>query len=84
MNKLSLVSALAGAMLFSTAALAAEFDNMCAMGLALGKDVHTDCTISGEIGGKTYCFGNADAKTQFMKDPEGNLAEAQAYYDKSH
>jgi YHS domain-containing protein len=84
MKKLYLVSTIAGAMLFATAAMAAEFDDMCAMGLALGKDVHTDCSISGEIGGKTYCFGSEDAMTQFMKDPEGNLSKAQAYYKKTH
>lgn len=84
MKKLYLASALAGAMLFATGAAAAEFDDMCAMGLALGKDVHTDCTISADIGGKTYCFGNEDAKTLFMKDPKGNLAKAEDYYEKSH
>ncbi len=79
-----ITSAIAGAALLgmSTAALAGEFDNMCAMGLALGQDVATDCSISGEIGGSTYCFGNAQAKTDFMKDPDGNLAKAKAYYSK--
>jgi YHS domain-containing protein len=78
-----IMSAVAGAALLgmSTAAFAAgEFDNMCTMGLAMGKEVKTDCTISGQIGGKTYCFGSETAKTDFMKDPEGNLAKAQAYY----
>jgi YHS domain-containing protein len=84
MKKLFLASTLAGVMLFANAALAAEFDDMCAMGLALGKDVHTDCSVSGDIGGKTYCFGNEDAKAQFMKDPEANLAKAEAYYEKTH
>ena len=84
MKKLYLASTLAGAMLFATATLAAEFDDMCAMGLALGKDVHTDCTISAEIGGQTYCFGNEDAMAQFMTDTEGNLAKAEAYYKKTH
>ncbi|MGD9503239.1 MAG: hypothetical protein AB7V40_12220 [Methyloceanibacter sp.] len=82
------VSTIAGAFLLgmSSAALAAsgEYDNMCAMGLALGKDVETDCSISGQIGGKTYCFGSEEAKTDFMKDPEGNLAKAQEYYSKKH
>lgn len=84
MKKLYLASAIAGAMLFATAATAAEFDDMCTMGLALGKDVHTDCSISADIGGKMYCFGNEEAMTLFMKDPEGNLAKAQSYYDKAH
>ena len=83
-----IVSAFAGAVLLgmSTAALAVtgEYDNMCTMGLAVGKDVATDCSVNAQIGGKTYCFGNEDAKAAFMKDPEGNLAKAQAYYSKKH
>ncbi len=84
MKTIYLVPALAGALVFSTAAVAAtgEYGDMCAMGLALEKKVETDCSINGVIGGKTYCFGNQQAKTLFMKDPEGNLAKAQAYYSK--
>ena len=59
-----------------------EFDNMCAQGLATGQAVKTDCTINGDIGGQTYCFGNEDAKAEFMKDPEGNVAKAKANYSK--
>ena len=40
--------------------------------------------INAPIAGKTYCFGNEAAKAEFMKDPEGNLATAQAYYSKKH
>ena len=70
----------------STAALAVtgEFDNMCAQGLASGKDVKTDCSVNTTIEGKTYCFGNEAAKTEFMKDPKGNLAKAQSYYSSKH
>jgi YHS domain-containing protein len=81
-------SALAGALVLglATATLAAtgEFDNMCTQGLAMGKDVQTDCSVNATIAGKTYCFGNEAAKTEFMKDPEGNLAKAQTYYSKKH
>ena len=74
MTRSILKSALAGAMLLgvATAAFAAtgEYDNMCTMGLALGKDIKTDCSINATIQGKTI----------FMKDPAGNLAKAQAYY----
>ena len=35
-----------------------------------------------DLGGKTYCFLNKVAMTEFMKDPTGNLAKAQAYYSK--
>jgi YHS domain-containing protein len=81
-----IASAFAGVLLLglSTAALAVtgEYDNMCTMGLAMGKDIKTDCSINGQIGGKTYCFGSEAAKTEFMKAPEANLAKAQAYYSK--
>ena len=81
-----ITSAFAGALLLGlgTAALAVagQFDNMCTQGLAKGKDVQTDCSVNTTIAGKTYCFGNEDAKAAFMKDPEGNLAKAQAYKEK--
>ena len=66
----------------TTAALAVtgEYGNMCTMGLASGKDIQTDCSINGQYLGKTYCFGSKEAMTQFMADPTGNLAKAQAYY----
>ena len=84
MTRTILKSVVAGAMLLglATAAWAAtgEYDNMCTMGLALGKDIKTDCSINETLDGKTYCFGNEEAKTIFMKDPKGNLAKAQAYH----
>jgi len=83
-----ITSAFAGALLLglATAALAVtgEFNNMCTEGLALGKDVKTDCSVNAVIDGKTYCFGNEDAKTMFMKDPKGNMAKAQEYYSSTH
>ena len=83
-----ITSAFAGALLLglATAALAVtgEFDNMCTMGLASDKDIRTDCSINTEIQGKTYCFGSKEAMTQFMADPSGNMAKAQAYYSSKH
>ena len=83
-----ITSAFAGALLLglSTAALAVtgEFDNMCTQGLASGKDVKTDCSVNTTLDGKTYCFGNEAAKTEFMKDPKGNLAKAQSNYSSKH
>jgi YHS domain-containing protein len=88
MTKGYITSAFAGALLLglSTAALAVtgEFDNMCTQGLASGKDVKTDCSVNTTLDGKTYCFGNEAAKTEFMKDPKGNLAKAQSYYSSKH
>ncbi|MGH6866015.1 MAG: hypothetical protein ACREDO_07585 [Methyloceanibacter sp.] len=86
MYKFCIAAAFAVSTLAATAALAAtgEYDNMCTMGLALGKDVATDCSVNAEVAGKTYCFGNEEARTMFMKDPKGNLAKAQAYYSSKH
>jgi YHS domain-containing protein len=75
---------LAGSLLFAFAAAAfagtGEYDDLCAMGLALGKKIPTDCSVSETINGKTYCFGNETAKTIFMKNAEENLAKAEAAY----
>jgi YHS domain-containing protein len=57
---------------------------LCTIGLALGKDVQTDYSVNATIDGKTYCFGNEAAKTEFMKDAKGNMAKAEAYYEKKH
>jgi len=69
-------SALTGVMLFGLTvaawAVAGEYGNLCAEGLALGKDIKTDCSVNAVIDGKTYCFGNETAKTLFMKDVHGN------------
>jgi YHS domain-containing protein len=54
------------------------------MGLALGKDIQTDCSINAQLQGGTYCFGSKEAMAEFMKNPTENLAKAQAYYSKKH
>ena len=83
-----ITSAFAGALLLglATAALAVtgEFNNMCTEGLALGKDINTDCSVNETIDGKTYCFGSEQAKADFMKHPQRNMAKAQAYYKSKH
>lgn len=70
------------ALAFATPAYAVsgEFDNMCAEGLAVHKQIQTDCAINGQVGGKTLCFGSEEAKSDFMQHPEANLKEAQKYY----
>jgi len=85
MRRAYVTSALAGAFALGlvTAGLAAtgEFDNLCAQGLATGQQIKTDCSVNAQIEGKTYCFGNEEAKAAFMKDPKGNLAKAKATYE---
>lgn len=61
------------------AATKGEFGNNCAMGYAAKMDVPTDCSVSEQIDGKTYCFGDEDARAEFMKDPEANISKAGAY-----
>ena len=78
--------ALAGAVSLGLAtgalAVTGQFNNMCAEGLALHKEIKTDCAINGVYQGKTYCFGSEQAKQDFMKNPTANLAKAEAYYSK--
>ena len=57
-----------------------EYGNECVMGLALGKDIKTDCSVNTVYKGKTYCFGNETAKQLFLKKPEEFLLQAQIYY----
>jgi YHS domain-containing protein len=67
----------------TTAALAEsepEFDGLCTMGLALGKEIKTDCSINAVIDGRTYCFGNEEAKIVFLKKPEQFLDQAAVFY----
>ncbi|MET0381460.1 MAG: hypothetical protein ABWZ94_06125 [Methyloceanibacter sp.] len=64
----------------AAAASDAEFDGECVMGLALGKDVKTDCSVSTLYGGRTYCFGNETAKQLFLKKPDEFLLQAHVYY----
>lgn len=49
-------------------------------GLALGKDIQTDCSVSTVYKGKTYCFGNETARTLFLKRPDDFLLQAHIYY----
>jgi YHS domain-containing protein len=58
----------------------AEFDGECVMGLALGKDIKTDCSVKTVYGGRTYCFGNETAKQLFLKKPQEFLLQAQIFY----
>lgn len=74
------VAVLAQACLLAPAIAAGpEFDGSCAMGLAEGKRIKTDCKVSwtNAKDGKVYCFGNEDSKEVFLKDPDANIMKAQ-------
>jgi YHS domain-containing protein len=82
----SLLRAVAGAILLIGAGeeLAAEtqgeFDNSCATSLALEKVYKTDCSINTVYNGKTYCFGGEHSKELFLKNPDGVIKRAEAFY----
>lgn len=88
MGRTFFASALAGAALlvvtvspgFATDASMGEFGGECVMGLALGQDIQTDCSVSTVYGGKTYCFGNETARMLFLKKPEDFLLQAHIYH----
>jgi YHS domain-containing protein len=88
MSKVYATSALAGALVFGLAttayAVTGQFGDMCAWGLANHKDVQTNCSVNATINGRTYCFSSEDAKNQFMKNPSGNLANAETFYKSEH
>ena len=69
-----------GLSLAAAAATEGEFGGECVMGLALGKEIKTDCSVSTVYGGKTYCFGNETARSLFLKKPEEFLLQAQIFY----
>lgn len=71
-----LLLALAGAHTVASA-VEPEFGGQCAMGLAEGKRIKTDCSVSWTSpSGKLFCFGNEDSKAAFLKDPETNARRA--------
>ncbi len=83
--RISLLGAVAGAILLvgSGAARAetqGEFDNACATSLALEKVYKTDCSVNTVYNGKTYCFGAESSKELFLKNPDGVIERAEAFY----
>jgi hypothetical protein len=85
MSRLSLCSAIVAAIAIggATAAFAAsgEYNNLDAMSLVRGKPTKTDCSISAQVEGKTYCFGEESARVEFMKDAMGNRSKAEDAYE---
>ena len=78
LSGLAVVALLGGSAIAET--IDGEFDNECTMGLALGQDIATDCSVNTTYNGRTYCFGNEVAKTLFLKKPEEFLLQAHIYY----
>ena len=85
MKRTSLLCAVSGAVMLvlsigAASAMEGEFGNECTMGLALGQEIKTDCSVNTVYNGKTYCFGNETAKTVFLKKPEEFLLKAHIFY----
>jgi hypothetical protein len=57
-----------------------EFGGLCAMGLAEGRHVETDCSVTWDgPQNRRFCFSNSDARASFLKDPEVHLRRALDY-----
>jgi YHS domain-containing protein len=60
-----------------------EFNDQCAMGLASGQSIKTDCSVNWtDEDGHIYCFSSENSKQAFLKDPEGNLKKAKDFLAK--
>lgn len=83
-NSYRLVVAAVACLGFTSAALAAEhgeFGDMCTTGLAMHKQVHTDCSHRATWDGKQYCFGDQQAELIFFqKGPEKMIPKAASYF----
>jgi hypothetical protein len=58
-----------------------EFGMSCAMGLAEGQVVKTDCSVNWTSpDGKVYCFSSEGSKTAFLKNADENIQKAKEFY----
>ena len=62
-----------------------EFDDSCAMGLASGQVVKTDCSVNWTApDGKVYCFSTEASKEAFLKNPDENIQKAKEFLLATH
>jgi YHS domain-containing protein len=58
-----------------------EFNDSCAMGLASGQVVKTDCSVNWTApDGKVYCFSTEASKEAFLKNPDENMQKAHEFF----
>jgi YHS domain-containing protein len=58
-----------------------EFNDSCAMGLASGQVVKTDCSVNWTApDGKVYCFSTEASKEAFLKNPDENMQKAREFF----
>ncbi len=68
-------AALAGEMAIPVADV--QFGGQCAMGLATGHHVMTNCSVNWkDKDGKIYCFSTEASRKSFLESPTGNLQKA--------
>ena len=79
----AIVMAVCGSMALGSAIAAdaqGEFNDQCAMGLASGQTVKTDCSVNWTApDGKIYCFSTEATKETFLKNPEENIQKAKEF-----
>src|SRR3989337_814845 len=57
-----------------------EFDDQCAMGLASGQNVKTDCSVNWtDEDGHVYCFSSEPSKEALVTDPAGHIKKAKDF-----
>ena len=69
--------------LISATALAGEYKDHCAAGLAIyGVLVETDCSINwtDQRTGKVYCFSSENSKEEFLENAKANIPKADAKF----
>ncbi len=68
----------------SSTAIAGEFGGQCAMALAQGEHIETDCSINWDNpkDRKTYCFSTARSKFMFMQGAKTFIARAAEEYNR--
>ncbi len=58
-----------------------EFGDSCAMGLAEGQTVKTDCSVNWTApDGKVYCFSTEGSRTAFLKNADENIQKAKEFF----
>jgi YHS domain-containing protein len=79
-NSHLLSAVIVGLMVTGVQAADPEFKKERTMGLAMKKHISTECSVMWKSeNGKTYCFGNEEAKSHFLKDKKGNLNQAEVF-----
>ena len=57
-----------------------EFKNFCTTSLSEGSFTLTDCSVSQEFDGKTYCFGTQKGKDIFLENPQEVIQKAEVFF----